>query len=113
MPYTGYSQTYVPACLGFYNVENLFDTIDNEDVRDSEFTPGGSKLWNNERYRDKLDKLAKVIGDLGSDVHPDGLIAVGLSEIENRGVIEDLINTQPLRERDYAIVHHDSPDKRG
>ena len=112
-PNSGFSQEYVPACIGFYNVENLFDTIDNEDVKDSEFTPGSSKLWNSERYRDKLDKLAKVIGDLGSDVHPDGLIAVGLSEIENRGVIEDLINTKPLKERNYAIVHHDSPDKRG
>lgn len=107
------AQEFVPACFGFYNVENLFDTLDTPDVKDTEFTPGGSKSWDSERYNFKLNKLAKVIGELGADIHPHGCAVLGLSEIENRGVIEDLINTPPLKERGYQIVHYDSPDKRG
>lgn len=107
------AQEYVPACFGFYNVENLFDTLDTPDVKDTEFTPGGAKLWNTERYNFKLNKLAKVIGELGADIHPHGCAVLGLSEIENREVIEDLIHTPPLKERGYEIVHYDSPDKRG
>lgn len=107
------AQSYVPACVGFYNIENLFDTINTPDVRDEEFTPEGSKRWNTERYNLKLSNIARVINELGTDVHPDGVFALGLSEIENRGVIEDLINTPPLDKREYDIVHFDSPDKRG
>lgn len=107
------AQSFVPACVGFYNVENLFDTLDTPGVRDTEFSPEGSKSWGSERYQIKLENMAKVISELGVDVHPDGVFALGLSEIENRQVIEDLINTAPLSEREYDIVHYDSPDKRG
>lgn len=107
------AQSYVPACFGFYNIENLFDTLDTPEVRDTEFTPESSKRWNSQRYLEKLDNMARVINEIGSDVHPDGVFALGLSEIENREVIEDLIATAPLNERGYDIVHYDSPDKRG
>lgn len=110
---TALAQEYVPACVGFYNVENLFDTIDTPGVSDSEYTPQSAKRWNTERYLDKLQKLAKVMGQLGEEIHPHGCAIIGLSEIENRGVIEDLINTEPLKSREYDIVHYDSPDKRG
>lgn len=109
----GKSQSYVPACVGFYNIENLFDTIDTPGVRDTEFVPDGPKRWNTERYNIKLGNMARVISELGTDLHPDGVFALGLSEIENRSVIEDLINTPPLDKRGYDIVHYDSPDKRG
>lgn len=114
--YSGYSQEekqYKVACIGFYNVENLFDTIDQEDVRDEEFTPAGSNNWSGERYKEKLDRLSDVLGQVATDLSPDGLAIVGLSEIENRSVIEDLIETPELKERDYGIVHYDSPDRRG
>lgn len=107
------AQEFVPACIGFYNVENLFDTIDTPGIRDSEYTPDSPKKWNTERYLDKLEKLAKVIGEMGADVHPDGLAIVGLAEVENREVVEDLANTGVLKERGYDVVHYDSPDKRG
>lgn len=116
MFFTGHSvvaQEYVPACIGFYNIENLFDTLDTPDVNDTEYTPGSAKLWGTERYNAKLKNIAKVISELGADIHPHGVAALGLSEIENRQVIEDLINTAPLNEREYDIVHYDSPDKRG
>lgn len=107
------AQEYTAACFGFYNIENLFDTLDTPEVRDHEFTPDSPKLWNSERYHKKLSNIARVIGELGSDLHPNGIVALGLSEIENKQVIQDLIDTQPLKEREYAIVHYDSPDKRG
>ena len=107
------AQDYVPACIGFYNLENLFDTVDNEGVNDEEYTPESAKQWNAERYQHKLESLAKVLGELGTEVHPKGLIVAGLCEIENRGVVEDLIATGPLAERNYEIVHYDSPDRRG
>jgi hypothetical protein len=112
-PGTCNAQEYVPACIGFYNVENLFDTLDTPGVNDSEYTPQSAKRWNTERYMDKLEKLARVMGEMGADVHPHGCAIIGLAEIENREVVEDLINTPPLKERGYDIVHYDSPDKRG
>ena len=54
----------IPACIGFYNLENLFDTIDSPDTDDAEFLPQGPKLWGSERYLRKLNKMAKVISDL-------------------------------------------------
>lgn len=108
-----FAQQYVPALVGFYNLENLFDTLDTPDVNDSEFTPQSAKRWNTERYQAKLNNMAGVLGQIGTDVHPDGLSVVGISEIENRQVVEDLVNTPPLKDRGYEIVHYDSPDKRG
>lgn len=104
---------YIPALVGFYNIENLFDTIDTPDVNDEEFTPNGSKLWNGERYFRKLDQNAKVISEMGKDLHPQGLAILGLSEVENRAVVEDLVATDALNGRGYKIVHDESHDRRG
>lgn len=104
---------YVPALVGFYNVENLFDTLDSPGVDDVEFLPGSAKRWGTERYLRKVNKMAAVIADVGRDVHPRGLAILGLSEVENRSVVEDLVAAEPLRERGYRVVHEDSPDRRG
>ena len=104
---------YLVASIGFYNVENLFDTIDTPGVRDTDFTPDGKNQWNTERYNEKLDRLGEVIQMLGTEKTPDGCAVLGLAEIENKAVIEDLVGTERLKERDYQIVHYDSPDKRG
>jgi hypothetical protein len=101
------------ACISFYNIENLFDTIDNEGVRDTEYTPAGSKQWNSERYWDKIEKIARVINDIGSEITPDGSAIIGLSEVENRLVLQDLVADSQISHRDYKIVHYDSPDRRG
>jgi len=106
-------QEYKVGAVGFYNFENLFDTIDTEDVRDTEFTPAGEKLWDSERYQTKLDHLAKVVEELGTDVTPDGLAVLGVSEVENRSVLEDFVAHPLIKDRDYQIVHEDSPDERG
>ncbi|HNR56064.1 MAG TPA: endonuclease/exonuclease/phosphatase family protein [Flavobacteriales bacterium] len=104
---------YVPALVGFYNIENLYDTIDSPDTDDHEFLPTGSKQWTGDRYRRKLDHNARVIAEMGKDLHPRGVAILGLCEVENRTVVQDLVNTTALKERHYAIVHEDSPDRRG
>ncbi len=104
---------YTLVGIGFYNVENLFDTINTPGVRDLEYTPEGSNLWGTQRYYEKLDRLSEVIEQLGTEKTPDGMAVLGLAEIENREVIQDLIDTERLKGRGYEIVHYDSPDKRG
>lgn len=108
-----FAQQYQVIAVGFYNLENLFDTIDTPDVNDFEFTPEGPRQWTSARYRDKLLNLAKVIGDMGTDLTPDGPAILGVAEIENRGVLEDLVRQSAVADRNYRIVHHDSPDARG
>lgn len=98
------------ARILFYNVENLFDTIDTEGVNDAEFTPTSDKKWDSERYADKLNKLSKVIASADTGYFPDIL---GICEIENKDVLEDLINTPLLNKAKYEILHQNSPDKRG
>jgi len=99
--------------IGFYNLENLFDTEDDPNIRDEEFTPNGKRAWTPELYTEKLDHMARVISEIGTDVNPDGLAILGVSEIENRRVLEDLVRRPALEKRHYQIVHYDSPDERG
>lgn len=101
------------ACIAFYNVENLFDTIDSPDTDDVEFTPKGVNLYNSFVYYDKLGKLSRVISEIGSEYTVDGAAILGLAEIENRTVLEDLILQPALKNRGYQILHHDSRDARG
>ncbi len=101
------------ACIAFYNIENLFDTIDDPYKNDAEFLPNGMNQWTSVRYNRKLENMAYVINQIGGEILKGGPTILGLSEIENRTVIEDLINTPPLKGLGYDIVHFDSPDKRG
>lgn len=99
--------------IAFYNVENLFNTVHDEGVNDYEFTPSGANAWTEPKYRKKLGNLAYVIDKLGKEYTPDGVAILGVSEIENRGVLEDLVSTGKLADVGYGIVHYDSPDRRG
>ncbi|OYT17630.1 MAG: endonuclease [Bacteroidetes bacterium 4572_77] len=110
---SSYAQNYEIAAIGYYNLENLFDTIDSEGVRDSEYLPDSKKQWDSERYYYKLDQMAKVLSEIATDKTPDGLAVFGISEIENRMVIEDLVKRKALKDRNYKIVHYNSPDRRG
>ncbi|MGC8865889.1 MAG: endonuclease/exonuclease/phosphatase family protein [Bacteroidales bacterium] len=101
------------ACVAFYNLENLFDTIDSPDTDDREFLPEGTNQWNSKKYAVKLKNMAEVIGQIGDEYITGGPTIIGLAEVENRGVLEDLIKTPPLKGRGYGIVHFDSPDPRG
>jgi predicted extracellular nuclease len=93
-----------------YNVENLFDTKDDPKIPDEEFLPESEKKWTNERYQKKLDDLAKVISTVNPLETPE---IVGLVEIENQSVLEDLVRTAALKNHRYAIIHEESPDYRG
>ncbi|MFO7999230.1 MAG: endonuclease/exonuclease/phosphatase family protein [Bacteroidales bacterium] len=104
---------FVSLCVGFYNVENLFDTINNPLINDDEFTPEGRSRWNSERYFEKLENLARVIEQMGKELNPDGPAVLGLSEVENPAVLEDLASQEAIRDRDYQVVFHQGPDLRG
>lgn len=99
--------------IAFYNVENLFDTVDDPNTIDEEFTPTGKNNWTEDKYQKKLANLSYVINQLGTDVVPTGAVIVGVAEVENLKVMEDLVNQNNLKERNYSIVHIDSPDARG
>ena len=93
-----------------YNVENLYDTYDDTTKDDEEFLPWGLKGWNKERYNQKLKNIFKVLVNVGGWEMPE---IVAVQEIENRRVLEDLINLTPMSEYRYGIIHEDSPDNRG
>ena len=101
-----------PIKIVFYNVENLFDTINDPEIRDDEFTPQGPKKWNTAKYKKKLSNLERVFYDIAS-IDKDFPVAIGLAEIENRNVLEDIVTCPKLAPANYRIVHYDSPDARG
>lgn len=93
----------------FYNVENLFDTINDPATADEEFLPLADRAWNGERYRAKLQLIASTL----ANITPQMPTLVGLAEVENRTVLQDLLQTTPLNTSHYEICHYDSPDERG
>ena len=90
----------------FYNLENLWDTEDNPDnPGDDDFTPGGKYEWTQVKYEQKLQNVAKVISQLARDYCPAGPAIIGISEVENKKVLEDLVKTEPIASLGYRIVH--------
>jgi len=97
--------------IAFYNVENLFDTINTPGVNDEHYTPENEMPWNTERYGHKLNQLARVIKAMDTvNTYP---VVIGLSEIENENVLIDLANHDSLKDASYAYLHKNSPDERG
>ena len=96
--------------VAFYNIENLFDTIDDKKKKDEDFTPSGRYQWDDDKYGKKLKNMSIVISKIGDE---DGPEVLGLAEVENRKVLEDLIATPLLKDKGYKIVHFESPDFRG
>lgn len=102
-------QSYHGRAIVFYNVENLFDTIDQTDVIDEEFLPNGKLQWNTERYNTKLAHLEQAI----TANLKENPVLIGLAEIENGNVVLDLAKTGRLANTRYRLAHKDSPDARG
>ena len=99
--------------VAFYNFENLFDTI-NGTNNDEEWLPNGAQNWTSNKYKQKLHNLARVLSEIGSTDNPNNSpTLIGGCEIENRGVLEDLVKEPALINKGYGIVHFESPDKRG
>lgn len=110
---TDSKKKFLVNTIAFYNVENLFDTINDPKTWDDDRTPKGRDRWTSVIYEKKLKNIAKVIADIGFDLTNQSPSVIGLCEIENRKVLEDLIKTESLIKENYQIIHYDSPDERG
>ncbi len=101
--------------VGFYNLENLFDTCHDAGKKDYEFLPTGSYKWNGWKYSHKLHNMARVLADMGTDVLPKsvGCAIIGVSEIENSKALDDLVAQPELAARGYKYCHIEGPDRRG
>ena len=99
--------------IAFYNLENLFDTI-NDVTKNDEASPIMELKSNKSKvYWDKIDKLGSVIVQIGADKANTSPALLGVSEVENLSVLEDLVKSERLKKKGYGIIHYDSPDKRG
>jgi endonuclease/exonuclease/phosphatase family metal-dependent hydrolase len=99
--------------IAFYNVENLFDTINDPNKFDEASPIMEIKFNRGEIYKKKVKNMARVISEIGADVSKNTPAIIGLAEVENRQVLEDLANDPSLFQKDYGIIHFDSPDARG
>ena len=98
--------------IGFYNLENLFDTVDDPAHNDEEYLPEGGNKWTEVKYAKKIRNMAKVIRAIRND---NGVYhsVLGVCEIENRRVLEDLVSDPQIADANFQIVHYDGPDRRG
>jgi len=109
----GQEKKFVIHTVAFYNFENFFDTI-NGPNNDEEWLPNGIQNWTSKKYRQKVHNLARVISEIGTGENTkNSPTLIGGSEIENQGVLEDLVKDPQLIDKDYGIVHYESPDRRG
>lgn len=99
--------------IAFYNLENLFDTINDPNKFDEASPIMELKFNRGDIYKRKVKNMARVISEIGTDVSKNAPAIIGLAEVENRQVLEDLANDSSLFQKDYGIVHFDSPDSRG
>lgn len=106
-------QVFQIRTVAFYNLENLFDTENDPYTYDDDRTPQGKDNWTEENYKDKLSKLAYAISRIGYNQTGTTPAILGVCEIENRQVLEDLIQQPALANSGYDIIHYDSPDRRG
>lgn len=94
----------------FYNVENLFDTVDDPETNDEEFLPKGDRFWNDKKFYLKLNRIYQVIMAAGQGQLP---VLIGFSEVENQNVLDLLLYKTPLGNLGYKTIHQESPDQRG
>lgn len=99
--------------IAFYNVENLFDTEDNPETFDDDRTESGKDQWDERKYQKKIKNISRVLAEIGTELNTEPPSIIGLCEVENLKVLEDLVNHPNLKEFDYGIIHQDSPDERG
>ena len=104
---------YSIRTIAFYNLENLFDTIDDPDLWDERSPILELKGNRSVAYWKKIDNMAKVIADIGSKEANNSPAIIGVAEVENKHVLEDLVHSKYLINKHYSIIHYDSPDKRG
>ena len=101
------AKKYIVHTVAFYNLENFYDTINDPNTRDDEW------VYTKKYYQKKQNNIARIISQLGTSENPNSPTIIGLSEVENRMVLEDLVKNPLLINKDYGIVHFESPDRRG
>lgn len=104
---------YLIRTIAFYNIENLFDTENDPFTYDDDRTPVGKDAWTPEKYEDKLKKISRVLSVIGTETSKFPPAVIGLSELENLKVLEDLVAQELIKKFNYQIIHYDSPDRRG
>lgn len=109
----GSEKRYALYGVAFYNQENLFDTVHDYGKNDYEYLPQGTMKWGTMKYTAKLRNMSKVISELCTSKLRAGAAVVGLSEVENRRVLDDLVKQPALAARNYQVVHFEGPDRRG
>ncbi|MBQ9439520.1 MAG: endonuclease/exonuclease/phosphatase family protein [Paludibacteraceae bacterium] len=104
---------YSVRAIGFYNLENLFDTIHDEGKNDSEYLPDGGMHWTGLKYKHKLHNMSYALSQLGTDHTPEGCSVIGVAEVENIGCLEDLCREPEMAARGYKPILLEGPDRRG
>ncbi len=107
------AQTTNYTAIAFYNLENFYDTLNDPNRDDDEFTPNGANAYTPTVFEKKVDNLAEVVSIIGKDKTPDGFAILGVAEIENEFVLKTLCNHPKLKSRNLKIVHFEGPDQRG
>ncbi len=108
------SKTYKINTVAFYNLENLFDTINDPDKND-EASPIMElpKAKRSAVYWKKMDNMAKVLSQIGAKTAKNSPAIIGVAEVENSRVLKDLVSNRQLKAKDYGFIHYESPDERG
>ena len=99
--------------VGFYNLENLFDTCHDEGKNDYEYLPAGANKWTALKYTNKLHNMARALAEMGTKKLPVGCAVIGVSEVENANALTDLVNQPELKARGFQFAHIEGPDRRG
>lgn len=99
--------------FAFYNLENLFDTVNDPDKADDDFTPDGFKRWNQARLRKKVRNLGHIIQQIGFKETGFPPVLVGVAEVENKLVLQELRDSEFLKDKGYQFIHYESKDERG
>ncbi len=107
------TKNYKIHTVAFYNLENLFDTINDPEKNDEASPMAVIKNNRQEIYFQKINNMAKVISEIGSEKTNTSPSVIGVAEVENKQVLEDLVNHKYLIHKNYGIIHQDSPDLRG
>ena len=113
-PIMAQQKTFSVYAIGFYNLENLFDTCHDAGKNDYEYLPEGTNKWTGLKYIHKLRNMARVLSEMGTDKLPKiGCAAIGVAEVENAKCLEDLCNQEPLKDKNFQFAHVEGPDQRG
>jgi len=113
LAYSQEDKIYKIKTIAFYNIENLFDTENDSLTYDDDRTPEGKDHWTTGRYAVKIQNISRVLSEVGKELVQTSPDIIGICEIENKRVLEDLVHHENLIDKEYKIVHLDSPDERG